>query len=66
MDYLAVGQTIEDGADERVILFVVLPEGEVLSTEMQNAIKTEIRTRRSPRHVPALVCFPALRRWHVV
>jgi acetoacetyl-CoA synthetase len=55
VDYLAVGQKIDGGIDERVILFVKLPVGQSLSPDMEQKIKTEIRTRRSPRHVPARV-----------
>lgn len=54
-DCLAVGQSIEQGADERVILFVKLLEGEALSAELDKRIKSEIRARRSARHVPAKV-----------
>lgn len=53
VDCLAVGQSIAQGADERVILFVKLLEGETLSEELEKRIKHEIRTRRSARHVPA-------------
>ncbi len=56
VDCLAVGQLIEGGTDERVILFVKLPDGHVLSeTTLEQKIKAEIRKRRSPRHVPAKV-----------
>jgi acetoacetyl-CoA synthetase len=55
LDCLAVGQTMEGGSDERVILFVKLVEGEMLSPELEHRIKKEIRCRRSPRHVPARV-----------
>ncbi|KIK97146.1 hypothetical protein PAXRUDRAFT_825234 [Paxillus rubicundulus Ve08.2h10] len=54
-DALAVGQTIEGGTDERMILFVKLPAGRTLSIELENKIKAEIRSRRSPRHVPARI-----------
>lgn len=57
LDYLGVGQKIDGGIDERVILFVKLPDGQKLSTDLEQKIKTEIRTRRSPRHVPAQVCI---------
>ncbi|KAG1755681.1 hypothetical protein EDB19DRAFT_1924945 [Suillus lakei] len=40
-DALVVAQSIEGGADERVILF--------------QKIRSEIRSRRSPRHVPARI-----------
>lgn len=55
MDSLAVGQKIDGGIDERVVLFVKLPEGYNLSADFEEKIKTEIRARRSPRHVPARV-----------
>ena len=59
IDCLAVGQSIDGGTDERVILFVQLAAGETLSIDMEKKIKSEIRTRRSPRHVPAMVrCLP--------
>lgn len=54
-DALAVGQAIGGGVDERVILCVKLPEGTMLSMDMQTKIKTEIRVRRTPRHVPARI-----------
>ena len=54
-DCLAVGQSIAQGADERVVLFVKLLEGETLSEELVKRIKHEIRARRSARHVPAKV-----------
>ncbi|KII95198.1 hypothetical protein PLICRDRAFT_34037 [Plicaturopsis crispa FD-325 SS-3] len=54
-DCVAVGQSIGAGTDERVILFVKLPEGHTLSPALEKAIKTEVRTRRSPRHVPARI-----------
>lgn len=55
VDYLAVGQKIDGGADERVVLFVKLPPETALTPEFEAKIKSEIRTRRSPRHVPARV-----------
>lgn len=55
VDCLAVGQSINAGTDERVILFVQLMEGEVLSADLEELIKTEVRVRRSPRHVPSKV-----------
>lgn len=58
IDCLAVGQSIDDGTDERVILFIKLPEGEVLSEEFEKKIKSEVRKSRSPRHVPARVSPP--------
>ncbi|TEB30279.1 acetoacetyl-CoA synthetase [Coprinellus micaceus] len=55
VDYLAVGQKTEGGADERVILFVKLGQGEKLDSEFEGTIKKTIRSRRSARHVPARV-----------
>ena len=49
VDCLVVGQSIQGGADERVILFVKLLEGQVLTEELQKRIKTEVRARRSAR-----------------
>lgn len=54
-DCLAVGQHIAQGTDERVIMFVKLLEGETLSDELVKRIKQEIRSRRTPRHVPCEV-----------
>ncbi|KAF9055287.1 acetoacetyl-CoA synthetase [Hymenopellis radicata] len=55
VDCLAVGQLIEQGSDERVILFVKLPSGRALSPQLEKDIKAAIRQRRSPRHVPAKI-----------
>lgn len=54
-DALVVGQPINEGSDERVILFLQLPEGRVLHDDLIKRVKTEIRNRRSPRHVPVRV-----------
>lgn len=61
VDCLAVGQKIDGGTDERVILFVKLPEGLSLSADLEQRIKTEIRARRSPRHVPSKVHTPSFK-----
>jgi acyl-coenzyme A synthetase/AMP-(fatty) acid ligase len=53
VDCLAVGQTIAGGTDERVLLFVQLPDTQTLSPTLVRQIKDEVRSRRSPRHVPA-------------
>ena len=66
VDYLAVGQKIEGGMDERVVLFIKLPDGKSLSTDLEQKIKAEIRTRRSPRHVPARVCLSFSYQHHLV
>jgi len=55
LDYLAVGQKTDGGADERVVLFIKLPPGQDLSPSFEARIKSEIRSRRSPRHVPARI-----------
>ncbi|KAF9009054.1 acetoacyl-CoA synthetase [Cyathus striatus] len=55
IDSLAVGQKIDGGSDERVILFVKLSIGCELSASLESRIRSEIRRRRSPRHVPAQV-----------
>ncbi|OSD04284.1 acetoacyl-CoA synthetase [Trametes coccinea BRFM310] len=55
VDSLVVGQSIAQGTDERVILFVKLLEGQMLTDELEKRIKGEIRARRSARHVPARI-----------
>jgi len=55
VDAVVVGQKIDGGADERVVLFVKLPPGQTLSNDLEQKIRLEIRKRRSPRHVPARV-----------
>jgi len=52
-DSLVVGQAWQD--DERVILFVKLPEGGILDEALVKKLKTTIRQNCSPRHVPALI-----------
>ncbi|KAF7301696.1 Acetoacetyl-CoA synthetase [Mycena indigotica] len=54
VDCLAVGQTISD-SDERVVLFVKLPDGQVLDQTLEKTIKDEVRARRSARHVPGKI-----------
>ncbi|MFN3347262.1 MAG: acetoacetate--CoA ligase, partial [Candidatus Bipolaricaulaceae bacterium] len=53
LDSLAVGQNWE--GDQRIILFVKLKEGVMLTDELVEKIKWELREKASPRHVPALV-----------
>lgn len=55
VDSLAVAQKIDRGLDERVILFVKLTNGQQLSNEFVQRINSEIRSRRSPRHIPAKI-----------
>jgi acetoacetyl-CoA synthetase len=54
-DALVVAQSIEGGADERVILFVKLCGKQALSIEAEQKIRSEIRLQRSPRHVPGRI-----------
>jgi acetoacetyl-CoA synthetase len=53
VDSLAVGQDTD--GDQRIVLFVKLTEGTVLTDEMQARIRTALRKGASPRHVPALI-----------
>ena len=55
LDSLVVGQLIESGSDERVICFVKLPEGAALGDRLRRAIASEVRAKRTARHVPAEV-----------
>jgi acetoacetyl-CoA synthetase len=51
LDAIAVGQRV--GSDERVILFVVMRDGQELTDKLREKISTGIRVSSSPRHVPA-------------
>jgi acetoacetyl-CoA synthetase len=53
LDSVAIGQRWRD--DTRIILFVRLATGQNLDTQKVDVIKTEIRRKLSPRHVPAAV-----------
>ncbi len=53
LECLAIGQRWDD--DVRVVLFVVLRDGVELNGELEQQIRTEIRTHTTPRHVPARV-----------
>ncbi|TRM67569.1 hypothetical protein BD626DRAFT_479170 [Schizophyllum amplum] len=55
VDCLAIGQSIASNTDERVVLFVKLHEGKTLEKPLEDAIRREIRARRTPRHVPARI-----------
>lgn len=55
VDSLVVGQMINKGTDERVILFLQLPFDISLEESLVKRVKEEIRKRRSPRHVPVKV-----------
>ncbi len=50
---LCVGQRWQ--SDVRVVLFVVLCEGETLGEELRAAIRDSLRENASPRHVPAKI-----------
>ena len=50
---LAIGQDHE--GDQRVLLFVECKDGYTLDGALQQKIKTLLRTKASPRHVPALL-----------
>jgi len=53
LESIAIGQDWDN--DVRVVLFVVLREGLVLDEALIKKIRTIIRTRCTPRHVPARV-----------
>lgn len=53
LESIAIGQQWED--DVRVILFVRLREGMLLTDELQNNIRRVIRDNTTPRHVPARI-----------
>ena len=53
LESIAVGQDWE--GDVRVILFVILKDGETLDEGLIKEIKTNIRNGASPRHMPAKV-----------
>ena len=53
LESIAIGQSWE--GDVRVVLFVVLREGEVLSDALVDTIRRRIRSGASPRHVPQKV-----------
>jgi acetoacetyl-CoA synthetase len=52
-DSLAIGQDWRK--DQRIILFVKLTEGYLLTEDLKNKIKTVLRKNASPRHVPAKI-----------
>ncbi|KAJ2807880.1 hypothetical protein H4R20_001096 [Coemansia guatemalensis] len=52
-DALVVAQ--RQDADERVVMFLQMADGHQFSTDIVHRIRTHIRTRLSPRHVPAIV-----------
>lgn len=52
-DSLAIGQTIN--GDQRIVLFVKMKAGAVLSEDLKKLIKKTLREKASPRHVPAVI-----------
>ncbi|MDS7594106.1 acetoacetate--CoA ligase [Agrobacterium tumefaciens] len=50
---IAVGQDID--GDQRVILFLRLKNGEVLTEALEKTIRARIRSGATPRHVPAKI-----------
>ena len=52
-DSVVIGQTFE--GDERIILFVKIRKGYALTNDLKQKIKTELKTKASPRHVPAVI-----------
>ncbi len=50
---ICIGQEWEN--DTRIVLFVRLAEGKTLTEELQATIRRELRTKCSPRHVPAVI-----------
>ncbi len=53
LDSVVIGQDWQ--SDTRVVLFVTLREGDVLSEALQTNIRQTLRTNASPRHVPAII-----------
>ena len=53
VESIVIGQDWED--DVRVVLFVVLREGEVLGEDLAQSVQTTIRQNATPRHVPAKI-----------
>lgn len=51
---ICIGQEWDD--DTRIVLFVRLGEGHELSDDLQATIRRELRSKCSPRHVPAAIC----------
>lgn len=53
VEAVCIGQPVD--GDERTVLFVQLRDGVDLDDVLMRRIRTEIRHRASPRHVPAIV-----------
>ena len=57
-DSLVIGDQIKTGkraGDVRIVLFVKLAEGDTLDADLENEIRTAVRTGASDAHVPALI-----------
>ncbi len=54
-DSLCVGQKINDGGDERVVLFLKMAGGWSLDETLTKKVKAVIRKELSARHVPAII-----------
>jgi len=52
-DSLAIGQKYK--GDIRIVLFVQMAEGQRLTDELKERIRTSLRRKASPRHVPDMV-----------
>ena len=50
---IAIGQSWKN--DIRIILFIVLNKGYILTGKIKNKIKLAIKTNASPRHVPSKI-----------
>ncbi|HEX7927295.1 MAG TPA: acetoacetate--CoA ligase, partial [bacterium] len=53
LDSIVVGHRAD--GDEQIILFVVLPQGQGLTPQLEDRIRNTIRARNTPRHVPAII-----------
>ena len=53
LESVAVGQNWK--GDVRIILFVILRDGITLNEDLEKAIKSQIKTGASPRHVPSKI-----------
>jgi len=53
VESIAIGQDWDD--DVRVVLFVILRDGEILDDDLREKIRKKIRGNTTPRHVPAKI-----------
>jgi acetoacetyl-CoA synthetase len=53
IESIAIGQEWDD--DTRIVLFVRLADGVELTDDLQRRIKLDLRSKCSPRHVPAVI-----------